>query len=307
MSIYYNKKAEGLTRLYTDPRLGSGTVDYYYDSFERSLFVPPGRWAVVDPVSAAGLCRDFKNHEALEDRRLKRTSSRCCSSPMASAKPPSERAMFRFRRSHRPSTGYWPYANISTKYYPRRHAEGRRAGDSCFARRPARQRRTPRRGSSPADFRNKRHFPSRTTSFSICICPRPSAIETLKQARHADPQNHGARRRTRSSARGRSRKDLPHRRERLHDLNRKLQSPPGRCSGTGGNRQSTDDDGEVAVGRAVSRRMILDGKELQTDFKLDDPTGGPMGQAARRSRSITPSSFSITSAIPSACFRGRGA
>jgi hypothetical protein len=26
------------------------------------------------------------------------------------------------------------------------------------------------------------------------------------------------------------------------------------------------------------RRMILDGKDLQTDFKLDDPTGGPMGK-----------------------------
>src|SRR5439155_13197076 len=26
------------------------------------------------------------------------------------------------------------------------------------------------------------------------------------------------------------------------------------------------------------RRMILDGKDLQTDFKLDDPTGGLMGK-----------------------------
>src|SRR5207248_1677603 len=26
------------------------------------------------------------------------------------------------------------------------------------------------------------------------------------------------------------------------------------------------------------RRMILAGKDLQTDFKLDDPTGGPMGK-----------------------------
>jgi hypothetical protein len=116
MSFYYNRKVEGLTRVFTDPRLGPNTVDSFYDSAERSLYVRTGQDWTLTPLP--NLPR-FKSYEKLDRADLKniRPSFRRRDAAGRETDVPLKDQLGLMDDVSIDLTGYWPYANISTRYY----------------------------------------------------------------------------------------------------------------------------------------------------------------------------------------------
>ena len=127
MSFYYNRKVEGLTRLWVDPRSGPNTVDYFYDSAERSLYVRRGDDWTLHPLP--GLPR-FKTYEQLDRADLRNIRP---TFPRRDAAGHEREASLKDLLGLKDDvtidiTGYWPYANISTRHYEDPTSSGGTAG-----------------------------------------------------------------------------------------------------------------------------------------------------------------------------------
>jgi hypothetical protein len=268
MAFYYSRKVEGLTRLYADARQGPITVDHFYDAAERALYVRSGELWTICPLP--NLPR-FKGYESLNKPSLRDIKPALLVRDGEGDKP-RERPMFK-SDVKLDVTGYWPYATISTTFRPdpsnTSDVSGIRvtvngvdgtAGEQAWL--------------IASDRRNAISI-LENNELQHVILPDSQGVAALREAA-------GQMHRLTAKIAGH---DVPVSVEvgktypiegTGYTLTVESYNPAWPMSGTG----------EIVKALTLMiksptmqyRRMILDGKDLQTDFKLDDPTGGPMGK-----------------------------
>ncbi|MGH7214374.1 MAG: hypothetical protein ACREIT_06395 [Tepidisphaeraceae bacterium] len=282
MSFYYANKTEGLTRI------GQGqTVDSYYDTAQRSLYVKvDGQLASWHPLPS--LPR-FKIYQANVGAALRGWDLRGIEPYVAYAgkddggvqqKPLAE--LFGWPAPLRVDvSGYWPYANVVTRYVedPSADVVGVRVSSPFHA---------------PDDKTHDpthNHAPTRDT-WLVASDPRDAARMIA-----------GAEVEHRTGAVG-AVEIYAEAATKLHRLDVKVGGAKPQSLfvevgktypvGDGGYMLTVEGytlafpmsgTGEIVKALTLKvksptlefRRMVLDGKELQTDFKLDAPDAGPMG------------------------------
>lgn len=276
MGIYYNRKFEGHVRLFVDPRDGAVEQESFYDAFERALYVRvadrlwnwyalPGlpRFRAYD--DALGNAGWLTKRAGLRDIALTRSFKH--DGKVEAEKVPGVSGDLRVD-----VVGYWPYATVQTTFN-----EAKEGGVPAV------------RVTMPGVHGGGSEAPE---SWLVASEPR-NAVATIEgtelEHRHRPADMIAAMKQAASRV---------HRIEvRLSNHQETIWVEPGKSYTLGASGYSIAVEnyqpawpmfGTNEIVRALTlkvksptmefRRMILDGKELQTDFKLGEEGGGPMGK-----------------------------